>query len=294
MLMDLIKQTLICAKTLFRCRQGSAVLPDFSCLALMCVLAPPMVASVQAENPLKPLDTSSPRATVRSFWEQSARVEEALTSYRQEQTFERYMSCVRVFAAGRDLFDLSETPRAHRLKRGGAAFSYLHDILVRLPPAEEAEIPGGPDFGAEELEIWTFPETEIVIRRVGEGANQEKYLFSAETVSRLPEFHASIIQQSPVRETDYPRSRQEVYRFTGPLLPFAFTDKIPGPFRVNVFGTPLWKAFITVALIAATGCITFLWLRLAKKLTSSLGAVGQLTWRASAPILLAILFYTSY
>jgi len=294
MLMDLIKQTSIFAKRLFRRRQDSAAKRHVFCLALMCVFMSPMIAWAQADNPLKPLDTSSPRATIRSFWEQSARVEEALTSYREEQTFEKYISCVRVFSAGRDLFDLSETPRAHRLKKGGAAFSYLHDILVRLPPVEEAEIPGGLDFDAEELEIWAFPETEIIIRRVHEGPGQNKYLFSADSVSRLPEFHAKIIQLPPLRETDYPRSRQEIYRFTGPLIPFAFTDSIPDSFRVNVFGTPFWKVLIASVLAVAIASITMLWSRLVSKLTSNRGMVGQLAWRATIPILLGAVIHLAY
>lgn len=262
--------------------------------ALMFAFAFPTLVLAQSTNPLKPLDVSSPRATIRSFWEQSARVEDALTSYRQEQTFEQYVNCVRVFAAGRELFDLSETPRAHRLKKGGAAFSYLHDVLVRLPPVERSEIPGGPDFQPDDVEIWTFPETELVIRRVHEGPDQNKYLFSADTVSRLPEFHAKIVSLPAVRETDYPRSRQEIYRFTGPLIPFALSDGIPDSFRVNVFGTPLWKAFIALVLAVAIGFITMAWSRLISNLTSNLGTVGQLAWRATVPILLGTVIHLAY
>ncbi len=260
----------------------------------LTLLALPKPALGQSENPLKPLDTSSPGATLESFWKQSERVEKTLTEYRNEQTFERYVKCVRVFAAGRDLFDLSDTPKAYRLKTGGASFSYLHDILVRLPPVERDEVPGGPDFEPETVDDWTFPDSEIVIRRISEGPDRGEYLFSADTVSRLPEFHAAIIDLPAVRPTDYPRSRQEVYRFTGPLFPFALTSRIPETLRVIVFGTPLWKALITLVIAATVGIITLIWSRIASGFASDRGAVGRLAWRVSVPVLLLLLVHNAY
>lgn len=292
--MELVEQTLDFVRRILCRRFVLAAVRDVVRCALTCAFAFATPAFGQSDNPLKPLDTSSPRATIQSFWKQSTRVEQSLTSYRQEQTFEQYVNCVRVFSASRDLFDLSETPRAYRLRIGGASFSYLHDILVRLPPVERTEIPGGPDFEPEEVETWRFPDTEIVVRRVNEGPDQGKYLFSADTVRSLPEFHARIIHLPALRTTAYPKSRQEVYRFTGPLFPFALTDRIPQSLRVNVFGTPLWKVMITMVIAAIIGCVTLLWLRPVKRLASNLGAVGQLACQVSVPILLAVLIYVSY
>lgn len=184
---------------------------------------------------------------------------------------ERYINCVRIFAAGRDLFDLSETPKAYRLKTAGASFSFLHDILVRLPPVDPSEIPGEPSFDPEKVDSWTYPDTEIVIRRITAGANQGKYIFSAATVSRLPEFHQAIIHLPTVRPTDYPRARQEVYRFTGPLFPFGLTENIPGFLRGNVFGTPLWKVLISLLLAAMIGMLILFWSRLTIGFTSDRG-----------------------
>lgn len=248
----------------------------------------------QTQNPLKPLDTSSPRATIASFWEQSAKTEQALTAYRREQTLEQYLNCVRVFAAGRDLFDLSETPKAYRLKTAGASFSFLHDILVRLPPVDRSEIPGGPDFDPETVDTWVFPDTEIVIRRIPEGSRQGEYLFSTDTVSRLPEFHQAVIHLPPVRPTDYPRARQEVYRFTGPLFPFGLTDRIPDSFRGNVLGTPLWKVLITLVIAVMIGILTLFWARVASGFASGRGGVMRLAWRMTVPVLLLLLIHHAY
>lgn len=268
------------------CRAGGGLL-----VAVLLLVDP---ALGQSENPLKPLDTSSPRATIASFWEQSAKTEQALTAYRREQTLEQYLNCVRVFAAGRDLFDLSETPKAYQLKTAGASFSFLHDILVRLPPVDRSEIPGGPDFDPQTVDAWVFPDTEIVIRRIPEGPRQGEYLFSTDTVNRLPEFHQAVIHLPPVRPTDYPRARQEVYRFTGPLFPFGLTDRIPDSLRGNVFGTPLWKVLVTLLIAAVIGVLTFFWSRLARVFASERGAVVRLTWRITVPVLLLVLVQNTY
>ncbi len=273
---------------------GANLIRGAGWVLFVALLMLPELASGQTRNPLKPLDTSSPRATIDSFWKQAARVEKAVTAYRQEQTFEQYLDCVRVFANGRDLFDLSETPKAYRLKAGGASFALLHDILVRLPPVDRTEIPGGPDFEPETVDAWTFPDTEIVIRRVSEGPDQGEFLVSAETVSRLPEFQAAIIQLPAVRPTEYPYARQETYRFTGPLFPFALTDEIPASLRVKLLGTPLWKVLITLVIAAVVGMVMLFWSRLTSRFASSRGGVGRLASRLTVPLLLLLLVSNSY
>lgn len=266
--------------------------------ALCCMVAvavsfgTPAVA--QSENPLKPLDTSSPRATLESFWEQSEKVEQAFTAYREDQSFEQYVDALRVYAPARGLFDLSQTPESFKLKVGGASFSYLHDVLVRLPAVDFESVPGGPDFDPEAVESWTFPETEIVIRRIDEGPDRDKYLFAADTVDRLPEFYAAIRGLPAVRPTDYPNSRQEVLRFTGPIFPLALADKIPVSLRVNALGTPLWKVLFSIATGFVILLVTYFWARLAGRIASGRGAVWQLLWRLSVPVLLTILIYVAH
>jgi MscS family membrane protein len=45
---------------------------------------------------------------------------------------------------------------------------------------------------AAEFKRWTLPQTEIRIARVDTGARAGEYLFSAETVERIPDFYDKI------------------------------------------------------------------------------------------------------
>ncbi len=253
-----------------------------------------MPAFGQADTPLKPLDTSSPRATLQSFWEQSAKVEQALTAYRQEQSFEQYVNALQTFAPVRQLFDLSETPEAFKREVAGASFSYLHDVLVRLPPVDSESVPGGPEFDPEAVEEWTYPDTEIVIRRIDEGPDRGEYLFSSTTVKRLPEYYQAIIKLPAVRSTDYPNAREEVLRFTGPLFPLVLADQIPSRLRFNLLGTPLWKVLFTLLLGIAIVFVTVLWARLTGKVSAEGSAVWRLICKFTVPIVLTGLIYGSH
>lgn len=261
---------------------------------LIALFALPRQAVGQSESPLKPLDTSSPRATLQSFWEQSAKVEQSLTAYRQDQSFDQYFHALRTFGPVRQLFDLSETPEAFKREVGGASFSYLHDVLVRLPPVDPKSVPGGPGFDPEAVQEWTYPDTEIVIRRIEEGPNRGKYQFSAATVKRLPDFYQAIIELPAVRSTDYPNAREEVLRFTGPLFPLAVADQIPSRLRFNLLGTPLWKVFFTLLAGLVIIVVTGLWARLAGNVSAGGSAVRRLLCRLSVPVVLASLIYVSH
>jgi len=283
-------------------KDGRLAVQTAPCLPIACAASVFLVAIFsfpgpalgQSQNPLKPLDTSSPRATLQSFWVQSAKVEQSLTAYRQNQSFDQYINTLRTFAPVRQLFDLSETPEAFKREVGGASFSYLHDVLVRLPPIDPESVPGGAEFDPESVEAWTYPDTEIVIRRIDEGPNRGTYRFSTATVKRLPDFHRAIIRLPAIRPTDYPNARQKVLRFTGPLFPLVITDQIPPRLRFNLLGTPLWKVLFTLLVGLAVVFFTVIWARLVVKSATGGSAPRRFVCRFSVPVVLTGLIYASH
>jgi MscS family membrane protein len=149
------------------------------------------VAHAQTDNPLKPLDSSSPRATLASFWEQAREIEDAYVAYRADNSFAKMEEIFSPLGRMRQLFDLSEVPAALRDKVGGESALYLFDILLRLPSIDLDTVPGGPGFDAETgLERWSIPDTMIQIVRMEEGPRAGDYLFSSDVVENLPEWHA--------------------------------------------------------------------------------------------------------
>jgi MscS family membrane protein len=65
----------------------------------------------------------------------------------------------------------------------------LKEVLDRLdlPPVES--IPDAQAMAKAELKAWTLPNTEIRIKRVEAGPRAGEYLFTTDTVSRIPDFY---------------------------------------------------------------------------------------------------------
>jgi len=102
------------------------------------------VAHAQTDNPLKPLDNSSPRATLASFWEQAREIEDAYVAYRADKSFAKMEEIFSPLGRMRQLFDLSEVPAAVRDKVGGESALYLFDILLRLVSSTSTRCRAGP------------------------------------------------------------------------------------------------------------------------------------------------------
>ena len=102
------------------------------------------VAHAQTDNPLKPLDSSSPRATLASFWEQAREIEDAYVAYRADKSFAKMEDIFAPLGRMRQLFDLSEVPAALRDKVGGESALYLFDILLRLVSSTSTRCRAGP------------------------------------------------------------------------------------------------------------------------------------------------------
>jgi MscS family membrane protein len=244
----------------------------------------------RADGPLAPLDTSSPSATMQSFASELAEVENKFVAYRDNQTRDNFFALLQGSDRIRQLFDMSELPPAVRLKASGEAIGYMIDILNRLPPIPPQAIPGAPgrDWGALP-DTWTVPETEIHITRVKDGPRAGAYLFSPDTVARLSEFYARIIDYPPLRATRYRSWREEEIRLTGPLIPAAVRNAIPRPLLHPVLGTPLWKIlFVAVMTVALVG-VLYGWSVLASRLARQASPVRALLWHMTTPVLVAVL-----
>jgi MscS family membrane protein len=68
----------------------------------------------------------------------------------------------------------------------------LKEVLdrIKLPPIES--IPDAQTMAKAEFKRWTLPNSEIRIQRVEKGPRTGEYLFTPETLSRLPEFYDKV------------------------------------------------------------------------------------------------------
>ena len=155
------------------------------------------------ENPLRPIDTSSPRATLQGFLEFMNEgfgkgvglVDSYLASSNPYLTPEQMAAIhdsIHLQESAQRSLDLSELPPAivHETSRRLAI--QLKEVLDRiaLPPVES--IPDAQTMAKAEFKRWTIPGTEIQIAQVKTGPRAGEYLFTPETLSRLPEFYAKV------------------------------------------------------------------------------------------------------
>lgn len=263
----------------------------FGVLAALTVV---LISRLALASPLAGLDTSSPRATYSTFERLGDRLADEYQAYRANKSEARAVAINSTAQQLRRLFDLSEIPPATRNEASGSAAVMLEDILNRLPVIDLAGIPGG-DSSAEELpDQWTFPKTEIHIIRVKEGDRAGEFLFSPDTVARMPEFHSRVIDLPLVRDTPYANWRYEQAAWTGPLFPYDYLRILPEFWQQPLLDTPLWKLVFAVVFLLVPLIIIVLWTRFTLRLTRESEGVRRLFWRLTAPVLMMILvnFYT--
>ncbi len=161
------------------------------------------IAQTLDSHPLTPADTSSPRATLRSFvitLDKGLAVElQAARSYLSSDRLYPNDAETRLraeadsfFAQALETLDLSGLPPGFREVLAVEQTIRLSEILSRidLPPFEAI-----PDHGAMETRAekrWTIPNTRIKISLIEEGPRKGEYMCSARTVARLGEFHGRV------------------------------------------------------------------------------------------------------
>lgn len=88
--------------------------------------------------------------------------------------------------------DLSEIPPSMVHESSRRLAIQLKEVLdrIELPPIDS--IPDAQTIAKAEFKRWTLPNSEIRIQRVEKGPRTGEYLFTPETLNRLPEFYAKV------------------------------------------------------------------------------------------------------
>jgi len=129
--------------------------------------------------PLRPADTSSPRATLNTFLnytDSAIRLWLSGTSIRA--VFRRGSRAV-------ETLNLSEVVDPHRVGPQVRHVLLLKEILDRVELPPEEKIPDAQMVADQEIVRWTIPDTPITISQVQDGARAGEFLFSPHTVKGL-------------------------------------------------------------------------------------------------------------
>jgi MscS family membrane protein len=166
-------------------------------IALIVVWSPAKTADL---NPLRPIDTSSPRATFQGFVEtidgMYLHFAELVNSYSisgrlylsHEEHQTQRASLLTALSAERFL-DTSRIPPVLLSTVAAERAIQLKEILdrIEIPPLDQ--IPDHDAITGASTKRWRLPNTEIDIVLIQDGSRAGEFLVSADTVDRLPEFY---------------------------------------------------------------------------------------------------------
>ncbi len=214
-------------------------------------------------EPLKTIDTKSPRDTLKSFIDS---VNVAFTTFiavrnsyfrssqyylteQEEKTLDAQL--IRVKYAKRTL-NLSEMPKALTQKLATDKVLELAEILARVELPDMESIPGIEEMEEFEFKHWTIPGTEITLSRVEKGSRAGEYLFSPETVSQLSEFYARV-KNVPYKTESIP-GLYEDYRYGASglrkIIPYRWLVNLPDWLTYIILDQPVWRWIGFVLILA--------------------------------------------
>ena len=234
-----------------------------TCRSLIALLLLLIASNAGARSPLKPPDTSSPRATYASFLALTEEAGRRYDAFRDAPSPATQEALWQISEKAMRLLDLSQVPPATSRKVADETFYLLWDVMARLSLPDLAEIPDATAVERDEERVeepmaWRIPDTEIAIARIEEGAHAGEFRLSADTVKRAPDYYEAM------RELPYlrPMPIENVYEvnqsFTGWMIPLPWVQALPEWAGRSVSGQMLWKWFALLllfglALAAAIG-----------------------------------------
>lgn len=217
-------------------------------------------------NPLKPMDTSSPRATLQGFLELTNKSYikgnnflKTLQSSKQlyvTNTDVAFLQDGQIFSTdfAQQALNLSEMPPDMLSSYTRRLVFQLKEILDRidLPPFED--IPDESIMIKSEKKYWIIPGTEIKLGLVENGPKKGEYLFTSDTISRIPEFYFKVINMpykagASIGWYDFYSNNPVglIYLFPA-LIPSSWLSNPPAIIQVKLLDQPLWR-WISIALL---------------------------------------------
>ena len=230
----------------------SALLPFVSILLLAT-----LGWAEEKPHPLEAPDTSSPRATLKSF---TTACDDIFRLIREEGNKIRGTQAAapivrRIFRC----MDLSEIPVAFRDDMAAESAVCLKEVLDRIELPPESQIPLADDLepsSADGIRQWRIPPTEITIAEVKEGPRRGEFLFTPSTVDRAKEFYRRV-EALPYK----PGATKGFYDWflsePGWMIPTSWIHALPEWTRVIVFGNTVWS-WVGMMLSLSLGALVML------------------------------------
>ena len=267
-------------------------------------------------KPLRPVDTSGPRATLQGFMATGDTIYQGwartLNDYATSDRLylgagERAMQAEMLALVPRAMkaLDLSEVLPLLEGTVGIERAVQLKGILDRIDMPAWADIPDGETMQRLGLKRWRLPDTEIDIVRIEQGPRTGEYLVSAETVARLPEFYERVsgLPDKPGASRDLAEALRRVsggkpitiYQALlnspiglGAIVPPRWILGLPDWARARILDVSVWQWSGLAIELGVAVLVLMAAVRLRRRLSGREEDEGKPIWRA-LPVPIAIL-----
>lgn len=223
-------------------------------LALFLVQA----ADAGVVNFLKPVDMSSPRASLESFLGNADRSLKAFgrDGYRSEETLEYNKRAAEVL-------DLSEVPPSLREDVAFETVLLLEEVFRRIPLPDLASVPDHQAMLKAKRTSWRVPGTDIEFTLMEEGPFKGEYLISAETVAEAESFYR-YVKELPLLSGEGVVGYEEYIYSSGWMIPASFIASLPDWALRGVYEQAVWQWCGLFFSVAATALLLFLLYRVTR------------------------------
>ena len=233
-------------------------------------------------SPLAPLDTSSPRATLRSFRDTTDRI---FRNMRGGLTAETRAENGHLIAQTLTCLDLPEFAPSLATSKGREAATCLKEVFDRIPIPADSAIPDAAAVKTDSITRWRIPGTEIMLVRIETGPRQGDFIFAPEAVTRAESFFARVRSRPYKHDAGSPGLYNAYVTVGGDLIPESFIRTLPPWAHMVVLGETVWQWCAAGLLAIAFGFVAFL--------ASSLPHVFRPGWARSItsfllPVVLAV------
>ncbi len=212
-------------------RAGYSVTLACSVMLWICVNAAGAAAAI---HPLAPPDTSSPRATLKTFLDNMNNGVRAYKAGHKDKATafaDRAARCL----------NLEKEPPALRYVLGFYTILYLKETLDRIEIPSAEEIPDAVAVRNEKISNWTIPYTEITIARVKNKSEVEEFLFTSDTVRNAEEYYNKV-KDLPYKPQSGHGALLAQLQFSGSsILSKDFIDGLPAWTIEKIYGEAVWQ-----------------------------------------------------
>ena len=203
-----------------RClRMAAALIVCTSLTSILAAKAGALEEPAVVLDPLRSVDTSSPRDTLRNFL---GHFDASVAAWRAGDETARRRAASLASAS----LDFSGDPSRGRYIRRFERMAMLKELLDRIELPRYARIPGKEQVEKQGVSRWTIPGTVIDIVKKEESPDAGEFLVSKEAVASLGRYY-EMAKDLPYKPTADVGLYEELRASPGPLIPKRWIDALP-------------------------------------------------------------------